>query len=385
MDGLKITQIRKHMILSITPILLFICLLILMSLAIYPVLAVVRSFVSQRENKKSVDFEVPVSIVICCYNEAEHIEAKIKSLINEKEWIPGSELLVVSGGSTDGTNEILEQYREHEKVKLFLFPNQLTKIEGLNHVIPKCQNEILVFSDCRQNMKPGSIRELVQNFNDPDIGTVNSTLIDSNDNPKPSHIRSLLNYIALTESKTTSSLNIYGALFAQRKSLSRNFPNDILFDDLYIVVSTLNQKMRLVQDSKAIIYDVNFKHYYQRERSERLARGLLLFLSRHSAMIWKMPKLTMMRFLLFKYGKLLVPFLLILIFSCIFLLFLWSSSPLTIGITGFTLIIAFALALFHPAIKQLIKINFHFLQATLLFVFKKKRTILWEKLNTEQA
>ena len=38
--------------------------------------------------------------------------------LDEKEWINGSEIIVVSGGSTDKTNEILETYMEIvEKLK----------------------------------------------------------------------------------------------------------------------------------------------------------------------------------------------------------------------------------------------------------------------------
>ena len=51
------------------------------------------------------------SIITVCYNEAAHIKDTLESIVSQTckdyEWI------VVDGGSTDGTKDILEQYAEH--------------------------------------------------------------------------------------------------------------------------------------------------------------------------------------------------------------------------------------------------------------------------------
>ena len=51
------------------------------------------------------------SIITVCYNEAAHIRETLESIVSQTckdyEWI------VVDGGSTDGTKDILEQYADH--------------------------------------------------------------------------------------------------------------------------------------------------------------------------------------------------------------------------------------------------------------------------------
>jgi hypothetical protein len=242
------------------------------------------------------------------------------------------------------------------------------------------KHELLVFSDCRQRMKKGSVKQLVHNFNDTEVGTVTSTLLDSSVGKKFS-FRNILNFIADCESKVGSSLNVFGALYAQRKSVYREIPTDILFDDLFVVVSTIVQKKRLITEKNAVIYDVPFKDYYMKNRIHRLARGLLIFLFNHFKLIRQLPWLVCIRFIVFKYLKLLLPFVIIsLLFDLVFfssILFQWKY--LVFFILAFFVLIAFngtRIILIH-----LIKINYHFFIATSQFLFMKNRSNKWDKLK----
>lgn len=146
-------------------------------------------------------------------------------------------------------------------------------------------------------------------FHDPEIGVVNSTISHTDGKGKRSFIRYVLNSICINGSISGSSLNIHGALYAQRRSVFVEFPNDILFDDLFAIISTIGQKKRLVQSNEALITDVPFETYYNRNRLERLARGLLIFLFRYWKDIKKLPIPIVIRFLLYRYLKLLLPYL----------------------------------------------------------------------------
>lgn len=366
-------------------ILFFICAGLSLLFPAYLLFSFIRSWFDKNKTSKISAFEIPISIVIVCYNEADFIREKIQSFLNPDEWIEGSELIVASGGSTDGTALILEEFGNHPDVRLLLSEERLTKIDGVNQAVAISRNEILVFSDCRQRMKPGSVRKLVQHFRDPSIGTVSATLLDRKEGQSASFFRRTLNEIAFGESRFGSSLNIFGALYAQRKSVYRIIPTDILFDDLFVTVSTINQNMRLIQEKEAVIYDLNFKTYYSQERLERLTRGLLIFLYRHFSLIRKLPFSVLIRFLMYKYMKLLLPFfILIALSSALILVYPYMTRELLL--LFFAGIILMQIPAKTRNFMQLtMRINFSFMLAVIKFVFFRQRSITWQKLKFDKT
>lgn len=360
------------------------CFVLCLSVFGYPLATVLLRLLTKQAVNKAEYVSRPVSIIIAAYNEERFIRDKILSIIAREEWIEGSELIIVSAGSTDNTNIILNEFRDHGDILLMIYEEHLTKIECVNLAVSRSRNEILVFSDCRQKMKRGSIKRLLHNFNDQRVGTVTSTLINIKGR-NSSKIRSLLNRIAFNESLAGSCLNVFGALYAQRKSVYRAIPTDIIFDDLFVVVSTLVQNKRLIQESEAIIYDLDLDTYYNKERIERLARGLLIFLWNHGDLIRELPAGALIRFIVYKYLKLLFPLLLGIMFCCsVYLVIRIICLPvMTIG--ALFLIIAFGVKASRDLVCLLMRINLYFITATCKFVFWNGREISWRKLEVERA
>lgn len=322
----------------------------------------------------------PVSIILTCYNEDKYVHQKISSLLDEKNWIKGSEIIVVTGGSTDSTNVELIKFKDHPYVTVHILESRISKIQGVNIGVSKAQHNFLVFSDFRQEMEPGSIFNLLKNFDDPSIGTVSGTLVDTKNISKPSFTRSLLNTIAIKESLNSSSLNVFGALYAQRRECFTHIPEDILFDDLFVTASTLAQNKRLVQEKNAIIYDVNFDQYYRKERIMRLARGLLLFLFNHLELIKKIPLKLRIRFLVFKYLKLTFPislFLLLISTTGLMMIGEYFLPLMLLSLASVLLIIPFSRKLFIMSIL----IHYYFAIAIILYLNGNGRSVFWEKLQ----
>lgn len=351
------------------------------SLLLIPLFSFIRYKLSLK-SIKTTDHIQPVSIIITCFNEENFIKQRMDYFLNETEWIENSELIVISTGSTDKTNEILNGFKKDDRVRVILIENRLSKIKTLNLFIEECKNEIIIFSDCRQLIEKNAVKNLVRHFSDQTIAVVSSTLEDTKHKKKISFIRTVLNRIALWESKDGSSLNLFGALYAQRKIYFQPFPEDLLFDDLFVVVSTLHQNKRLVQDKDAVIRDIDFHAYYQKERIERLVRGLLIFFHNQKRLIFGLKKRLLIRFLAFKYLKLLMPYLLIIIiFELIY--FSFGNERLM-----FFLMSLFTLPLLLPAFRktayQLILINFYFVSSTFKFYLKKERNNNWKPLQFKE-
>lgn len=360
-------------------------LLITLTCLAYPLLTYLRRLLSRKQINRSKDFTSPVSIVIAAYNEEAFIRQKINFFLHPEEWIPGSELIVVSAGSSDATNDILAEFSNHTHVRTLIIQDHLPKTQALNRALAFCTKEIIVFSDCRQNIQPGSVRNLVSYFSDPEIGAVNSTLLDNKEGGRPSPMRKLINFICLNDSVSGSSLNLYGALYAQRFSLFKNFPDDIMFDDLFASVSTLVQGKRLVQASDVIIQDVHFYDYFKKNRLERNARGAIIFLTRHWSMIKRLSTPVLLRFLVFKYFKLLsAPLLACLLIGTAYYL---NAGNLTLFIGALFLVLICLLLVKNSRafIVSVIRINYYFTTALLKHLFEIRPTLHWEKLSKEQS
>ena len=354
------------------------CLIILLMMVLYAPVSWICSILFKKEVRRSEAFTPPVSIIIACHNEVGFIRQKLESFLAEDEWIPSSEIIVVSNGSTDGTNDVLAAYSSNPDVHIIIEKYRISKILAVNKAVKLARHEMLIFSDCRQQMEKGSIKSLLMNFNDPDVGTVTSKLIDAGSHGKHS-FRTFLNFMAACDGAYGSALNVFGALYAQRKSVFRQIPAQLLFDDLFVIVSTILQGKRLIMDQHAVIYDVPFNEYYLENRIQRLARGLLIFLFTQFRMMLKLPFTVLIRFMVFKYFKLLLPFVFIIL-SIDFVYFMTR-----IGQLWLCLLLPLPLLMVNKAVRKylihFIRINYHFLLADIKYLFLNYRSNKWEKLK----
>ncbi len=354
-------------------------------LLLYPLIAFLKAAIIKKPVNSLSGYTKPVSIIIAAYNEEELLESKINFFLQESEWIEGSEIIVISAGSTDGTNEILKRFSKNPNFISIILNEHIIKPLALNIAFNKSKNDILLFSDCRQIIKNGSVKNILQYFNDANIGVVNSTICDTKKGNKMSLMRSILNSICLNDSASGSSLNIHGAFYAQRRETFRPFPEDILFDDLFAVVSTINQHKRIIQVSDVEIYDVNFEKYYNKNRIERLARGLIIFLLGYWPVIKQMPFTVFLRFIIYRYFKLLMPFIVLGIFLPViyFVVKKGSIEMQFLFLIAFLVLIVFGKT--RRFIIHLSKINFYFASAIFKFFVRNKREVSWDKLAPEQT
>lgn len=112
-----------------------------------------------------------VALIISCYNEADVIREKLENAL-ELDYPRGKlDIVVVSDGSDDGTDDIVREY-SLVGVRLIRQEGRLGKTMGLNLAMETLSSDITVFSDANAMYAPDAIRKLVRHFADEQVGYV---------------------------------------------------------------------------------------------------------------------------------------------------------------------------------------------------------------------
>ncbi len=104
-----------------------------------------------------------LSVITVCLNAADHIEASIRSV--QEQTYPQIEHLVIDGGSTDGTLEIIEPYRDG--IDYFVSEPDSGLYNAMNKGIRAATGSILIFLNADDRFHdPGVVADAVQPFDE---------------------------------------------------------------------------------------------------------------------------------------------------------------------------------------------------------------------------
>jgi cellulose synthase/poly-beta-1,6-N-acetylglucosamine synthase-like glycosyltransferase len=139
------------------------------------------------------------------------------------------------------------------------------KAAALNRAVKQARGEIIVFADVRQTFAKSAIRELVANFADSTVGAVSGELLlmsgpeDRERDEASSDVGLYWRYekaIRSLESGVHSVPGATGAIYAIRRDLYRDIPEDTLLDDVLIPLQIVLGGKRAVFDPEAKAYDM---------------------------------------------------------------------------------------------------------------------------------
>lgn len=102
-----------------------------------------------------------ISIISPSYNQAEYIENTIISVISQK--YPNLEYLVIDGGSTDGTIDILQKYESHIT---WISEPDTGQSNAINKGIKMSSGDIIAVINTDDTYEPGAFRKINKYFND---------------------------------------------------------------------------------------------------------------------------------------------------------------------------------------------------------------------------
>ena len=105
-----------------------------------------------------------VSVVIPCYNEVQYIRDCIDSLLSNGTDPSRMELLVIDGGSNDGTVALLNELSQrYPQVKVLNNPDRITP-RALNIGVHAAQGTYILISSAHASCDYGYIGTLISYF-----------------------------------------------------------------------------------------------------------------------------------------------------------------------------------------------------------------------------
>lgn len=202
------------------------------------------------------------SICVCAYNEARVIREKAQNLLALRERVPGLEILVYDDGSSDGTGAILDGFAP--AITKIQGPGRTGKTPGMNLLAGMARGEILVFSDANVMVEPEALERLGDYFADPAVGCVCGHLLYLNREQSVTAATGadywqLEEWIKQLESDTGSVMGADGSLFALRRSLHEQVPEDLI-DDIYVSMGALFQGYRVVRGPDVRAFENSATH-----------------------------------------------------------------------------------------------------------------------------
>jgi cellulose synthase/poly-beta-1,6-N-acetylglucosamine synthase-like glycosyltransferase len=322
---------------------------IIQSYVFYPLITSLLSRLKKENDRVlTVTDDLPfVSIIMAVHNEEIVISEKFQSLYDTG--YPGDrfELLVGSDGSSDRTNDILEEFSKgHESFHFIAFRKRRGKPAVINELRDRARGDILIMTDAQVLFTPDTIFELVKHYRNDQIGLVGANILNTRID------KSGISYqewsfmsreirLKYHEGKVWGTMiGAYGACYSIRNEYYTNVPEGYSVDDFYITMKVLEKKKKCILEMKAIGYE-NVPNRLSEEfrRKIRIAAGNFQNLKTFYKLLW--PPYTGVAFSFFSHKVLrwLGPFFLLFLFiSNIILAFYYPFYRILLIIQGLLII-----------------------------------------------
>lgn len=277
-------------------------------LAGYPLLLALLASLRPKPVHKA-PYTPSVSVMLPVHNGERWLARKLESIFALDYPQDRMQVLVISDGSTDRTKEIASGYPVE-----YLEISKGGKALALNRAILAARGEILFFTDVRQSLDPAALRHLTDCFADPEVGVATGELIILDGQTQEEANVGLYwkyeKWIRRRLSKLDSVLGATGCIYAMRRELARPLPAGTLLDDVHQPLYAFFAGYRIVMEERALAYDVPTGLETEFWRKIRTQAGLYQLLGHFPAILWPGTRMWL-HFASHKYGRLLLPFLLL--------------------------------------------------------------------------
>jgi len=242
--------------------LFFISLAILIYIYLgYPMVVYTASLIRKGGVSKGM-YQPHVTILISAYNEEKYIGATIENKLLLNYPRDKIEIIVISDGSDDTTDDIVRSYSERG-VRLVRQEPRKGKTSALNMAVSMAHGEILVFSDANSIYDLDALRNLMENFADPSVGYATGKMVYINPDGTAigdgcSAYMNYENMLRNLETRVGSIVGVDGGIDAVRKFLYLNMKVDQL-PDFVLPLMVVEQGYKVVYESRALLKEEALK------------------------------------------------------------------------------------------------------------------------------
>lgn len=227
----------------------------------YPLLVLIISMIKPKHVRREY-CEPSVTIIIAAHNEEGVIHSTIANKLDLDYPKDKLDVLVVSDGSIDQTDSIVQQFSDCN-VTLIRQEPRAGKTSALNLAITHATGDIVVFSDANSLYATDALRYLVSNFSDQGVGYVSGRMIYTDLNgvingDGCSAYMKYENYLRRLETKLGSIVGVDGGIDAIRKKLYCPMNADQL-PDFVLPLKVVEQGYRVVYESRAVLKEASLK------------------------------------------------------------------------------------------------------------------------------
>jgi glycosyltransferase involved in cell wall biosynthesis len=242
----------------------------------YPIL--LGLFRSKDVPEKTISSIDAVTLVYLSFNGRKYIEEKVNFLLNELSEFPRYELIIIDDCSTDGSQIVLDKYKNLKDVKIIQKSIHKGIADSMNLAVSQADYDYLVFCDQRQRLSSHIVKNIIEPLKLKNVGAVSGCLSCLDKNMNESIIRKHENFMKSKESEIGCLIGVYGPFYAIKKRSYVTIPEYIILDDLYLSLNILkNSQIKL--DRTCIITDDEFTSLYTYQRTKRYLLGFIQILN----------------------------------------------------------------------------------------------------------
>jgi len=224
----------------------------------YPLLlSAISAFI--RPHRPDTTYTPFLSILIAAYNEEHGIRMKLEQTLQLEYPANRMEIIVLSDGSTDRTDRIVESFTD-TRVRLLRLVGRKGKTNAQNEGVKIARGEVLIFSDATTIYHSKALLNLASNYSDPKVGAASGRYqyFDPAGN-SPTGLGTVAfwnyeNFIKAMQSRIRTICGCCGCIYSVRRAAYTFLSPDVI-SDLVQPLHVIRQGYCVVFEDRALAYE----------------------------------------------------------------------------------------------------------------------------------